>query len=301
MTTARRTALFALYCAGVAALGYVPLRALYEHSQRDNTASHVGLIPLISVALVWMQRDVVFRAVQASWRTGAVMVGIGVILLAASLTAWPDPHANLTVAVVPVVWLWISGFVLFFGTGAAHAALFPLLFLGFTAPVPPALLNVANDFLKDGSTEMVAMLFALTGTPHYRDEYVFRLPFVAIEVADACSGIRSSIGLMLTSLLAGYQLLDKGLNRALLLLAVVPITVFKNGVRIVTLSLLSVHVDPSYLDGQLHHEGGIVFFAISLGLLMPIVWLLARSEQRRGSSSGSGLRPQGAVSEAPAS
>jgi exosortase/archaeosortase family protein len=125
---------------------------------------------------------------------------------------------------------------------------------------------------------------------------VFQLPFIAIEVADACSGIRSSIGLLITSLLAGYMFLAKVHNRLLLLLAIVPITIFKNGVRIVTLSLLSIHVDPSYLSGQLHHEGGIVFFMISLALLTPILLLLMRSERRRGDSDGqSRAVPAGAV------
>jgi exosortase/archaeosortase family protein len=73
--------------------------------------------------------------------------------------------------------------------------------------------------------------------------------------------------------------LQKNVTRALLVAAVLPIAILKNGVRIVTLSLLARHVDPSFLTGQLHHEGGIVFFLIALLILSPVFVLLQRSER----------------------
>jgi exosortase len=191
----------------------------------------------------------------------------------------------LTLLIAPLVVLWTGGFVLFYGATAARDGLFPLLFLFLMVPFPPVLLQTANNFLKDGSTETVAALFALTGTPNIRDDYVFSLPYFAIEVADACSGIRSSIGLLITSFLAGHLFLEDCSKKTILALVVLPITILKNAVRIVTLALLAIHVDRSYIDGQLHHEGGIVFFLLSLGLLAPILVLLARSERpslRRG-------------------
>ena len=66
--------------------------------------------------------------------------------------------------------------------------------------------------------------------------------------------------------------------KALLALAVIPLTIVKNGIRIVSLTLLAVHVNPSFLTGQLHHEGGIVFFVLALLLLSPLFRLLQRSE-----------------------
>jgi exosortase/archaeosortase family protein len=69
--------------------------------------------------------------------------------------------------------------------------------------------------------------------------------------------------------------------RILLAAVVVPVTVLKNGIRIVSLCLLSIHVDPSFITGQLHHDGGIVFFLLSLGMLAPVLGLL-RWAQRPG-------------------
>ena len=74
-------------------------------------------------------------------------------------------------------------------------------------PIPEFVLDGAVLFLKNASAETVSALFTLAGTPHYREGFVFALPNVVIEVADACSGIRSSIGLLLASLLAGHLFL----------------------------------------------------------------------------------------------
>jgi exosortase/archaeosortase family protein len=107
---------------------------------------------------------------------------------------------------------------------------------------------------------------------------VFTLPGFIVEIADECSGIRSSIALLLTSLLAGDMLLNSGWKKALLVAAVLPVTVFKNGIRIVALSLLSIHVDPSFLEGQLHRDGGIAFFLLAIAMMAPVLAALVRLE-----------------------
>jgi exosortase len=168
----------------------------------------------------------------------------------------------------------IGGFLLVYGPAAFRAALFPLLFLAFMIPIPGAVLDGTVWLLRTGSTHAVSGLFELTGTPYYREGFVFSLPSVVIEIAEECSGIRSSIALVLTALLAGDLYLDRGWKKAVLVMATLPLTILKNGIRIATLTLLSIHVDPSFLTGQLHHDGGIVFFLMTLALLAPVLaWL----------------------------
>ena len=206
------------------------------------------------------------------------LAGVALVLLARFYGASSDV---LTIRAAAIVVLWIAGFAFFYGRGALHAALFPLLFLGFAIPIPVALLDTAIQVLKSGSTELVAGLFTLTGTPYHRDGFVFSLPNFVIEVADECSGIRSSIALLLTSLLAGHIFLNTWWKKALLAAMILPLAIIKNGIRIVSLSLLAEHVDAGYLTGQLHHEGGIVFFLLTLGILAPFFILLQRSELRQ--------------------
>jgi exosortase/archaeosortase family protein len=106
-------------------------------------------------------------------------------------------------------------------------------------------------------------------------------PTVIIEVADECSGIGSSIALLLTGLLAGHLYLDGVWKKVIIAAAILPITIVKNAIRIVTLSLLSIHVDPSFLTGQLHHERGVVFFALALLILVPLFAVLRNAGRNR--------------------
>ena len=107
---------------------------------------------------------------------------------------------------------------------------------------------------------------------------IFILPQVSIEVAKECSGIRSTQALLITCLLAGHLFLRANWRRAALLVAAVPVLIIKNGVRIATLTLLAVRVDPSFLTGRLHHQGGFVFFALAMLILLPLLWLLQKTE-----------------------
>ena len=244
------------------------------------TASHLALIPLVSLALVYLGRQEIFESLPFQRVGGASIVGTG---LAVWLFGWTsqtqrDPGDVLVTATVAVIILWAGGFLFLYGRAACRRARFPILFLAFMVPIPEFVLDASVSFLKTGSAETIGAVFRLTGTPYYREGFVFALPNVVIEVADECSGIRSSIGLLLTSLLAGHFFLKTSWKRLVVVAAVIPLAIFKNGARIASLSLLSLHVDPSFLTGRLHHEGGIVFFLLALAFLAPLFSLLGRSE-----------------------
>ncbi|NIS74590.1 MAG: hypothetical protein GTO08_04795, partial [Deltaproteobacteria bacterium] len=95
-------------------------------------------------------------------------------------------------------------------------------------------------------------LFSLTGIPVFREGAVFHIPGLVIEVAKECSGIRSSTVLFVTSVITGHMFLKTGWRKVALFASVLPITVFKNGLRIVTLALIGAYVDRGILSGALH-------------------------------------------------
>jgi exosortase len=157
-------------------------------------------------------------------------------------------------------------------------------------PVPGFLLERIILALQKGSAEVVEALFKLSGVPVLRQGFTFALPRVTFDIAHECSGIRSSLALFITSLLAGYVFLLSKWRRGILALSVVPVAIIKNGVRIVTLSLLASYVDRSFLTGSLHHRyGGALFSVLALAALVPVLWLLQRQE---GSSQGCRPRAQ---------
>jgi len=280
-TFGRHFAAFAAYGLCVIAANAAVLRSMFVLSRQDATASHILLIPVVTLVLIVQQRRSIFESVGWDWQAGLGVVAGGLALSWIGFRfSQPSGALNddLFIPALAIVVLAIGGFVGAFGRTASREALFPLLFLLFMVPIPGLLLRRSVDFLKRGSTEMVAALFTLTGTVYHREGFVFSLPNVVIEVADECSGIRSSLALVMTVLLAGHMFLTSAWKKALLALAVIPLTIVKNGIRIVSLTLLAVHVNPSFLTGQLHHEGGIVFFLLALALLSPLFRLLQRSE-----------------------
>jgi exosortase len=287
MTPRARTSLFALYSLVVAAAHVSVLAGLVEYSQRDMSASHLVAIPFVSTALIYRNRHNLTAALRWGIGSGVALCAAALIVRLWAETSLPqDAHdSRLSAAVLSVVLLWAGGFVLFFGTGAARRSLFALAFLFLTIPIPTAALDALVYVLKVGSTETVAALFSLTGTPYFREEFVFNLPNLAIEIADECSGIRSTIALTLTMLLAGHAFLTTFWARALLLAFVVPVTILKNAIRIVSISLLSIHVDPSFITGRLHHDGGVVFFLIALALITPLLTVLRKAEPIRRSAA----------------
>jgi exosortase len=120
----------------------------------------------------------------------------------------------------------------------------------------------------------------MTGVPFFRDGFVFHLSGQSIEVAKECSGIRSTLSLFITCTLAGHLFLKTWWKHTILIICVIPIAMFKNGIRIVTLTLLGTYVDPRILGSNLHREGGILFFVLALLLLAPILYFLRKSEKK---------------------
>jgi exosortase len=120
-------------------------------------------------------------------------------------------------------------------------------------------------------------MFEVLGVPVGKNGVVLSIPSLDIEVAKECSSIRSSVILLITSLLLASIFVRSAWRRALVVLLTIPLSIAKNAVRIFTLSLLGTRVDPGFLTGRLHKEGGIVFFSLSVIVL----WLIICALQER--------------------
>jgi exosortase len=149
-------------------------------------------------------------------------------------------------------------------------------------PAPERATSVVIEFLQHGSAVLSYYLFRGIGIPAVREGMTISLPRLTIEVAPECSGIRSSVSLLILTLAGANLYLRSNWNKLLLAMVVIPLVVLKNAIRIVTLCTLSIYVNPGFLRGNLHHEGGIVFFLIAFMLLIPVVMLMQRCEGNRG-------------------
>jgi len=278
----RRDAAFLLLIACTLLVFWPRLKALLTFSLEYAHYSHIVLVPLVSAALICMQRKRVFA--QAQWSAGAGMVsmaaGIAVFMASHAVPSSWSMNDSLSLSFLGIVATWLGGFILCYGVPAFQAGMFPLLFLFLMVPIPDLALQNIISWLLKGSAEVTAVLFRVAGVPVYRSGTVFALPGVTIDIAPECSGIRSSLAGFITALLAGHFFLRSNWRRAALIAAAVPILVLKNGVRIVTLTLLAVYVDPAWLAGDLHRRGGVVFFALALVILWPVLRILEKTEKK---------------------
>lgn len=272
----RRHASFVAFLLISSLIFYKTLIALVEYSLRDESSSHIILIPLVAFFLLYLERRRIFSTIQTSTGLGLGLALGGAILYC--FAAWgPIPQNGnwpLSLETLSVVLLWVGGFVLCYGVEALRAGSFPVLFLLLMVPLPDVVLNRAIAALQEGSTEIAYLIFQAVGTPVSRNGFLLSVPGVTIEVAKECSSIRSSIALLVTCLLAAHLYLRTAWKFVVLVVLGLLLSIVKNGIRIVTLTLLSVYVDPGFLTGRLHHQGGFVFFLIALLLLWPVfIWL----------------------------
>jgi exosortase len=280
------------------AVAWKTVSALVAYSLSHEDSSHVVVIPFITAYLLWSERDIIFRGnLQASRAPGYVLIAIGLAAyFLARFAIDGEPGSNgFSLEVLSLVAVWGGIFTAVYGASAGHAAMFPLALLVMMVPLPEAILSRVVYALEKGSTDITYAIFRGLGVPTLRDGFYITVPGITIEVAPECSGIRSSVAMLITCLLAAHFYLRTRWGMLLFILLVIPVAMIKNGIRIATLTLLSLYVDPSFLKGSLHRDGGFVFFFLGLAILaVALIWI-RKAERRHGSSTPSTLSPAGAT------
>ncbi len=279
-------ACFALVCVSPLFIGWRLVQRISALALGNDTYTHIPLIPLVSACLIYTNRKVIFSRSSEVWKLGGALLAAGVLAIAvtqSNVVHLQDAN-QLSLAMLGVVLVWTGAFGLFFGRAAFRAAIFPLLFLLFMVPIPEPFLFKIIHALQVGSAQATAVLFSLFGIPYLQQGLVFSLPGVAIRVAEECSGIRSTLALLIMTVLASHMFLKATWKRVVVCLLAVPLSVAKNGLRIATLSALAIYVDPSFLHGRLHQYGGMFFFAAAFVPLAVIFVLLGKGETRKPAS-----------------
>lgn len=257
----------------------VPLSRLMRFAIGSDLFSYIPLVPIISIVLLTQRRhaDVARdRSVAGALLTGAL--GLAAFTTAAALTARATTD-SLTWWALGYVCLVFAGGFLFQGARWMVAHAFPVAFLLFMVPLPQSAVTWFENALVLASADASAWLFGLTGTPLLRDGNTFALPGIVLRVAQECSGIHSSWVLLMTSAVAAHTFLTGTWRRLVLVAFVIPLGIVRNGFRILTIGLLCVHVGPHMIDSPIHHQGGPLFFALSLVPLSLLLWWLRRQER----------------------
>ena len=260
------------------------LVAAVQLSLENDGYTHILLIPPISVSLIFLGWKSRKAYAEPSFLIGVTLI-LTAILIGSAGGIWsgtdsPAAGVRLTLGMLAVVIWWIGSFVCCFGAGISRLFMFPLCFLLLLVPLPEHALTYIVSFLQQGSADAARLLFAIARIPVTQDGVRLSIPGLTLEVAQECSSVRSSLVLLVTTLVLAHLLLRSAWGKALVILAAIPLSLAKNGLRIFTLSMLGVHVDPSFLHGWLHHHGGIVFFLVFLATLFALLWLVRWAERK---------------------
>jgi len=268
---------FVLLCVISLVVGWHSLFSTLVLALRVDEYTHLLLIVPISVSLIFSERDLLKLAPGPAVGLGSFLL-IAAILIGVFSRTISQIDVELSFNMLAIVIWWIGSFVLCFGSHVARLFLFPLCFLFWLVPIPAPLLEKIVAIWQHGSAISASLLFSALGIPNTQDGVMLSIPGLNLEVAQECSSLRSSLMLIVTSMVLAQLFLQSFWRKAVVVLAAIPLSIAKNGVRIVTISMLGTRVDPGFLHGNLHRHGGIVFFLLALGAVVLLLWLLNRSE-----------------------
>ncbi|HEY6769523.1 MAG TPA: exosortase A [Candidatus Sulfotelmatobacter sp.] len=235
----------------------------------DPNFSHGFFVPLFSGYVVWEERDRLRRImVKPAW-SGLLLVAVALCVLIVGQLG-----AELFLARVSLLLLAAGLIVLFLGWQYLRALSFPLAFLLLMIPIPTIIFNQITFPLQLLASRVAGATLPLFSVPILREGNVIVLPSLALEVAEACSGIRSLMSLVTLAIIYGYLTEKRLALRWLLALAAIPISVAANSARIIGTGLLVQYWDPDKAQGFFHAFSGWLIFVVSLLMLYVMHGLL---------------------------
>jgi exosortase len=269
-----------------------PLADTFGLALTNDAYTHILLILPLSAALVYSdwkslrskQNDL--PAVRSNSRSDR-NISLALLALALMLGAYArwgmslaTDDVRLSVAMISLVTWWIASIVLCFGGRTLKLFLLPIFFLFLIVPIPNFALNWIVEFLQLQSARAARIIFQAIRVPVTQDGIMLYVPGLDVEVARECSSIRSSLILIVTTIVLAHLFLTSWWRKLVLVLLAIPLSIAKNGLRIFTIVELGTRVDPKFLNGKLHHNGGVIFLGIGVIAVIIPLWLLRRTELR---------------------
>ena len=293
MTPRTQVPAFAFFCTVSILFWWHSLVITLGLALANEAYTHILLILPLSAALIYVDskyQGSKHADSKALWIDPQPSPRIGAALLVLALAIggyarWGmvgvRDDVRLSLGMFALVTWWIASVLLCFGVRAFQLFLFPLCFLFLMVPIPEFVLRWIVEFLQQQSALAARIMFRAVGVPVTQDGIMLSIPNLDIEVARECSSIRSSLMLIVTTMVLAHLFLRSWWRRALLIAAAIPLSVAKNGLRIVTIAELGTRIDPGFLNGKLHHNGGIIFFGVGVVAVVLLLWLLRQTERRR--------------------
>jgi exosortase len=270
---------FGMILAGMALL-YAPVMKylVYDWIHLPDF-SHGFIIPLISLYFLYGKREALFSArINGAWSgLGWMVLGIFLLLLGNLATEYFIMRVSLLVM--------LGGLILFFfGKETLKIVSFPLFYLIFMIPIPSIILDRVTFPLQLFASKMASESLQLIGIPVLREGNIIQLANTTLEVAEACSGIRSLISLLALSIAFAYLSQQGMVNRILLVISTLPIAILANVMRVSGTGILAHYYGDSVAQGFFHGFSGWIIFIVAFVLLLGVNGLLSKMKRKEKSA-----------------
>lgn len=264
---------------------YAPvLRLLVWQWYNDADYSHGFLVPILSAYLIWARRDKL-RLVPRKpslWGLGIVLFSLGVLFLGSL-------GAELSLARLSFIGC-ICGLIVYFaGSKMLRAMAFPIAFLLFAIPMPVLIYNeIVFPLQFIASKFATRTLEILNLFPIMREGNVLILPGMKLEVVEACSGIRSLMSLLALAAGYGYVVERSVAVRWFMVLAMIPLAIVSNGLRIMITAIMAHYIGPQAAEGFMHEFSGWVIFVVATVLFLLLHTFITYIRKKLGWYDGAG-------------
>jgi len=241
------------------------LSSLAKQWASDDNYSHGFFVAPLAGFFVWERRRALAAApFRPSW-AGVGLIGLSLLVLLAGLLG-----AELFLTRISLIGV-LGGIILFiWGRSHFRILAFPLAFLLLMIPLPAIIFNQVAFPLQLLASRAGEAALTLAGIPVLREGNVLQLPTRTLEVAEACSGIRSLVSLLTLAIVLGYFTERRVFARVLIALAAVPIAIVANAARVAGTGLASELISPAAAEGFFHAFSGWLMFVVAFAGLLAV-------------------------------
>jgi exosortase len=272
MNTSQKTWLSVVLVAGGLALVYWHVAVkLVSDWYNDDNYSHGFLIVPLALYFVWERREKLRNIALAPSALGLVIVFGSVVVLIAGILG-----SELFLTRISILGT-LVGVVLFLcGWGHLRALAFPLAFLVLMIPIPAIIFNQIAFPLQLLASQFGESAMGLANVPVLREGNVLILSNTTLEVAEACSGIRSLVSLLTLAIVLGYFSDPRGWVRTAIALSAVPVAIVTNGFRVAGTGIAAHRFGPAAAEGFFHEFSGWMVFVAAFVLMLAVQRAIVR-------------------------
>lgn len=238
---------------------------------KDDNYSHGFLVPIIAGYFLWQRWPELKEKVVKPEGMGLALVLLALLQLT---IAWLGSEYFTMRSSLIVL---LAGLALYlFGREVLKGLALPLGYLIFMVPIPYIIYDAVAFPLKLLITKASVATLQMMGVIVMREGNIIMLPTTTLEVADACSGIRSLMSLLALAAAYAFMIQTSNLKRAILILSAVPIAIFTNGLRVIVTGILAQWWGAKAAEGFFHEFAGLAVFALAMVILVAEGALLRR-------------------------